>query len=92
MGWTAPNGIIAPRWSLSSTIWGKPSIGKSNRNFATVTRVGVDLEKKVFQVHAIDAKGEVVAARKLRLLASAGFHFGGPRFSSTKKRGDMKST
>src|SRR5271169_6895527 len=44
---------------------GKPSMGKSIRNFATVTRVGLDLAKRVFQVHAADAKGEIVVARKL---------------------------
>jgi hypothetical protein len=44
---------------------GKPSIGKSNRNFGAVTGVGPDLAKTAFQVHAVDAKDEVVAARKL---------------------------
>jgi transposase len=44
---------------------GKPSMGKSIRNFATVTRVGLDLAKRAFQVHAVDAKGEIVVARKL---------------------------
>jgi hypothetical protein len=44
---------------------GKPSMGKSIRNIAAVTRVGLDLAKRVFQVHAVDAKGEVVVARKL---------------------------
>jgi transposase len=44
---------------------GKPSMGKSIRNFAAVTRVGLDLAKTAFQVHAVDAKGEVVIARKL---------------------------
>jgi transposase len=51
---------------------GKPSMGKSNRNFAAVTRVGLDLAKSAFQVHPVDARGEVVAARKLsrgRLIA-----------------------
>ena len=37
----------------------KPSIGKSIRNLSTVTRVGLDLAKSVFQVHAVDAKNEV---------------------------------
>ena len=41
-------------------------MGKSNENLKTVTRVGVDLAKSVLQVHAVDAKGAVVAARKLR--------------------------
>ena len=40
-------------------------MGKSIRKFAAVTRVGIDLAKRVFQVHAVDAKGEIVVARKL---------------------------
>ena len=40
-------------------------MGKSIRNFASVTRVGLDLAKRVFQVHAVDANGEIVVARKL---------------------------
>ena len=41
-------------------------MGKSIENFKTVTRVGVDLAKNVLQVHAVDSKGDVVAARALR--------------------------
>ena len=40
-------------------------MSKSIRNLSTVTRVGLDLAKRVFQVHAVDAKGEIVVARKL---------------------------
>jgi transposase len=40
-------------------------MGKSIRSFATVTRVGLDLAKRVFEVHAVDANGEIVVARKL---------------------------
>ena len=40
-------------------------MGKSIRNIAAVTRVGLDLAKKVFQVHAVDARGEMVVARKV---------------------------
>ena len=40
-------------------------MGKSIRNLSTVTRVGLDLAKRVFQVHTVDAKGEIVVARKL---------------------------
>ena len=40
-------------------------MGKSIRKFAAVTRVGIDLAKRVFQVHAVDARGEIVVARKL---------------------------
>src|SRR3984893_16016967 len=44
---------------------GKPSMGKSIRNLSAVARVGLDLAKRVFQVHAVDAKGEIVVARRL---------------------------
>ncbi len=40
-------------------------MGKSIRNLTSVTRVGLDLAKNAFQVHAVDAKGEIVVARKL---------------------------
>ena len=40
-------------------------MGKPILNLSTVTRVGLDLAKRVFQVHAVDAKGEIVVARKL---------------------------
>jgi hypothetical protein len=40
-------------------------MGKSSRNLPTVTRVGLLLAKRVFQIHAVDAKGEIVVARKL---------------------------
>lgn len=32
----------------------------------TISTIGIDLAKKVFQVHGVDAEGEVVVARKLR--------------------------
>ena len=35
------------------------------RNLSTVTRVGLDLAKRVFQIHAVGAKGEIVVVRKL---------------------------
>jgi transposase len=60
----APNGIRVPRWSLSNPSEGKPSMGKSIRNLSTVTRVGLDLAKRMFQFHAVEAKGEIVVARK----------------------------
>jgi transposase len=40
-------------------------MGKSIRNLTAVTRVGLDLAKRVFQVHAVEAKGEIVMARRL---------------------------
>jgi len=32
----------------------------------TITTIGLDLAKKVFQVHGVDAEGKVDVARKLR--------------------------
>jgi hypothetical protein len=40
-------------------------MGKSIRNLTSVTRVGLDLAKRVFQVQAVDANGDLVVARKL---------------------------
>jgi len=31
-----------------------------------ITTIGIDLAKKVFHVHGVDAEGNVVVARKLR--------------------------
>ena len=41
-------------------------MGKSIENLKSVTRVGLDLAKNVFQVHAVDARGDLVTACKLR--------------------------
>lgn len=41
-------------------------MGKSSENLTCVRRAGLDLAKNVFQVHCVDAEGNVVAARKLR--------------------------
>jgi branched-chain amino acid transport system substrate-binding protein len=62
----APNGISVPKVVVVETpSGGKPSMGKSIRNLLTVTRVGLDLAKRAFQAPAVDAKGEIVVARKL---------------------------
>ena len=39
----------------------KPSI-----DFSSVTTVGLDLAKHVFQVHAVDASGKIIFARAVR--------------------------
>jgi len=52
---------------------GKPSMGKSITELLFVPRVGLDLAKNAFQVHGVDARGEVVVARKLRRGALAQF-------------------
>ena len=41
-------------------------MGKSSGKEEAVTRIGLDLAKNVFQVHGVDAKGNVVVTRKLR--------------------------
>jgi transposase len=42
---------------------GAPSMGKSITDLSSVTTVGLDLAKHVFQVHAIDAFGRVIVAK-----------------------------
>ena len=41
-------------------------MAKFTGDLARVTRVGLDLAKHVFQVHAVDVRGEAVVVRKLR--------------------------
>jgi len=41
-------------------------MGKSITDLSSVTTVGLDLAKHVFQVHGIDASGRVIVARALR--------------------------
>ena len=57
-------------------------MGKSITELSSVTRVGLDLAKNAFQVHGVDATGEVVVARKLRRGAPAQFF--ATRGSSTR--------
>ena len=52
---------------------GKPSMGKSIGNLTSVTRVGLDLAKRVFQVHAVDANGDVVVRASSRAAISSRF-------------------
>ena len=66
MGWTVPERHQRAKMVVVETpSEGKPSIGKSIRNLSPVTRVGLDLAERVFQIHTLDAKGGIVAARKL---------------------------
>ena len=41
-------------------------MGKSITDLSSVTTVGLDLAKHVFQVHAVDAEGRIVTTRSLR--------------------------
>ncbi len=40
-------------------------MGKSIIDTSSVTRVGLDLAKRVFRIHAVDAAGSVVIARSV---------------------------
>ena len=47
-------------------------MGKSITEFSSVTRVGLDLAKHVFQVHGVDVAGKVIfnkAVKRDKLLA-----------------------
>src|SRR5258708_2083600 len=60
-------GRAVPRWlSLKTTSEGATSVGKSIINLSSVTTVGLDLAKHVFQVHCVDASGCVVVAKPIR--------------------------
>jgi transposase len=41
-------------------------MGKSTTDLCSVTTVGLDLEKHVFQVHGVDAAGRVVVTKAMR--------------------------
>jgi transposase len=41
-------------------------MGKSIRNLSTVTTIGLDIAKNVFQVHGVDAAGAVVVVKSVR--------------------------
>src|SRR5437868_15422519 len=45
---------------------GAPSMGKSITDLSSVTTVGLDLAKHVFQVHGVDVSGRVVVAKAIR--------------------------
>jgi transposase len=47
-------------------IEGAPQVGKARVGLNSVTTVGLDLVKHVFQIHAVDADGKVVTATSLR--------------------------
>ncbi|HEY1864472.1 MAG TPA: hypothetical protein VGG77_12480, partial [Roseiarcus sp.] len=68
----APNGMSVPRWSLSKPHL-KGAVHGQVQKLSSVTRLGLDLAKKVFQVHAVDANGEIVVARKLARSRLVGF-------------------
>jgi transposase len=51
---------------VETTSEGAPSMEKSITDLSSVTTVGLDLAKHVFQVHCVDASGRVVVAKAIR--------------------------
>src|ERR1700719_1255255 len=51
---------------VETTSEGALSMGRSITNLSSVTTVGLDLAKHVFQVHSVDASGRVVFAKAIR--------------------------
>jgi transposase len=45
---------------------GAPQMGKAKVDLNSVTTVGLDLAKPVFQIHAVDADGKIVIAKSSR--------------------------
>jgi transposase len=54
-------------------------MGKSIKNLLSVTRIGLDIAKSVFQVHGVDEKGAVVIERAVRRGALLKFFASLPR-------------
>src|SRR5277367_2755248 len=72
MVWTSPAWPLAQCKSrakmvvVEATSEGATSVGKSIINLSSVTTVGLDLAKHIFQVHCVDALGRVVVAKPIR--------------------------
>jgi transposase len=54
-------------------------MGKSIKNLSSVTVVGLDIAKNVFQLHGVDAKGATIVARAVRRGQLLGFFAALPR-------------
>ena len=59
MGWTAPSGIEVPRCGLSEPATKEPPA-------TSITMIGLDTAKSVFQIHGVNETGKVELKRKLR--------------------------
>src|SRR3984885_804584 len=71
MVWTAPAAASSSMKSCAKMVVvtateGAPSMGKSITDLSSVTTVGLDLAKHVFQVHGVDASGRVLVAKAIR--------------------------
>jgi hypothetical protein len=58
MGWTAPSGINVPWCGLSEPAPKEPPT-------MSITMIGLDTAKSVFQIHAVDETGKTEIKRKL---------------------------
>jgi transposase len=86
MVWTTPapaSGSKASRAKMvvveANPSEGAPSVRKSITDFSSVTTVGLDLAKHVFQVHCTDASGHVVFNKPVRRNKLLGFFASLPR-------------
>jgi hypothetical protein len=61
LDWSCANMVVVEQPSE-----GAPYMGKSITDLSSVTTVGLDLAKHVFQVHGVDASGRVIVAKALR--------------------------
>ena len=64
-GWMAPVGIIVPRRRLSTQSQGGHPM--------QISTIGIDLAKRVFQIHGVDQDGNVVLRKQLRRAQVLGF-------------------
>ncbi|AMH42842.1 hypothetical protein AXG89_41705 (plasmid) [Burkholderia sp. PAMC 26561] len=53
------NGIDVPKWVLTSST-------RTGASIMTVTTIGIDLAKNVFQVHGVDERGITALRKPLR--------------------------
>jgi hypothetical protein len=75
----APNGISVPDSRCRNPIRREAVHGQFYSEIELCPRVGLDLAKRVFQVHAVDSNGEVVVTRKLARGRLVGFFSELPR-------------
>ena len=70
MGWTALGPILPMKeaWQVGAVdyLQRAPQMGKAKVNLNSVTTVGLDLARHVFQIHAVDVDGRIVITSALR--------------------------
>src|SRR5919202_2446903 len=72
MGWTAPDGIDVPSCGRQKAATREPPA-------MSITMIGIDTAKSVFQLHGVDATGKVHLKRKLRRAELVAFFEQQPR-------------